>query len=112
MATTMVTSSNIEAEQQEQRNSTVADEQAILTCRCCNPGSALIPRAGQNVGTRYALCLRTGRMHLIRGGEVLQTRPQTDRGGVGGGRPDLAPGIRVDLSGDTYALATGWRISP
>jgi hypothetical protein len=85
----------------------VTDEQAVLTCRCCNPGSTLIPRAGQNAGPRYALCLRTGRMHLIEGGEVrLQTRPQTDRGGAGGGRPDLAPGVRIDLSRDTYALAT------
>lgn len=106
MATTVVTSNISETAQQEQRNWTITDEQAALTCRCCNPGSTLIPRAGQSTGPRYALCLRTGRMHLIEAGEVrLQTRPQTDRGGAGGGRPDLAPGVHVDLSRDTYALA-------
>ncbi len=109
MVTTVVTRNGIEAAQQEQepRNWTVVEEQPALTCRCCNPGSTLIPRAGQGEGQRYALCLRSGRMHVIAGGEVqLLTRPQPDRGGEGGGRPDLAPGVRVDLSRDTYALTT------
>ncbi len=87
------------------RNWVVADESAIVTCRCCQPPMVLIPRAGQGDDLRYALCLRTGRMHLIEGAESRLVAQSNPRDGEGGGRPELAPGVRVDLSRDTYALS-------
>ncbi len=97
-------------ERRDSRSWKVVEQPTELTCRCCHPASPLIPRVGEE-GQGYALCLYTGRTHSIEGdttrltpvGDPLAEAFSRYDYGWPEDKPVLAPGVRVDLSRDTYA---------
>ena len=96
-------------------------------CTCCTPRQLLIPR--DDVGTvgRWAVCVATGAWYENRGdgvfvaapaprqGDVVEIVPARPAAGAGPGTPRrdpwaggdalpaIVPGVRIDLSKESYA---------
>ena len=79
-------------------------------CSCCAPARPLLPE-GNGQPARWATCAATSLLHENRGDGIflLAARPRQsatraeDQWAGGGSAPSLAPGVRIDLSRESYA---------
>jgi hypothetical protein len=90
----------------------------LAYCTCCAPAQILIPRDDLGEPGRWAVCLATGAWYEARDGRFIATAmpregaivpaPAGWRAGDGGwtggdARPAIVPGVRIDLSKESYA---------
>ena len=99
----------------------------LAYCTCCTPCQLLIPRDDVGTPGRWAVCVATGAWYENRGdgvfaaapaphaGEVVEIIPARPAVGAGLGRqrgnqwadgdglPAIVPGVRIDLSKESYA---------
>jgi hypothetical protein len=96
---------------------------ALAYCTCCTPRQLLIPRDDGGTPGRWAVCVATGAWYENRGdgvfaaapaprpGEVVEMVPtpaprglhRADQWADGDGLPAIVPGVRIDLSKESYA---------
>ena len=100
---------------------------ALAYCTCCTPRQLLIPRDDIGTPGRWAVCVATGAWYENRGdgvfaaapgphqGEVVEIvparppgaaltgPPRGDQWAGGDGLPAIVPGVRIDLSKESYA---------
>jgi hypothetical protein len=81
-------------------------------CRCCAPPRPIVMQDVPGEPGRWAVCTNTSLWHENRGdgifllaaGAPTQATGQVeDPWAVGGPAPVLAPGVRIDLSRESYA---------
>jgi hypothetical protein len=90
----------------------------LAYCTCCAPAQILIPRDDLGEPGRWAVCLATGAWYEARNGRFVATAAPRegaivpapaawrtgDSGWTGGdARPAIVPGVRIDLSKESYA---------
>jgi hypothetical protein len=108
------------------QNTHTAATPGLAYCTCCAPGQILIPRDDLGEPGRWAVCLATGAWYEARDGRFVATAApregailpapartaaptpvgwRTGDGGWTGGdaRPAIVPGVRIDLSKESYA---------
>ncbi len=102
------------------------DTPTLAYCTCCTPRQLLIPRDDIGTPGRWAVCVATGAWYENRGDGLFSAAPAPRQGDiidmipvrpaqpvVGGGRvdqwaggdalPTIVPGVRIDLSKESYA---------
>jgi len=100
------------------QNTRTAATPGLAYCTCCAPGQILIPRDDLGEPGRWAVCLATGAWYEARDGRFIATAAPRegaivrtpaawcagDGGWTGGdARPAIVPGVRIDLSKESYA---------
>ncbi|HMA34293.1 MAG TPA: hypothetical protein VKY74_07395 [Chloroflexia bacterium] len=94
----------------------------LAYCNCCTPRQLLIPRDDIGTPGRWAVCLASGAWYTNRGdglfvsapapqaGELLPApgpRARADAWAGGDSLPVVVPGVRIDLSKESYAADEG-----
>ncbi len=104
------------------QNTRTAATPGLAYCTCCAPAQILIPRDDLGEPGRWAVCLATGAWYAARDGRFVATAAPREgtivpapaptpvgwRAGDGGwtggdARPAIVPGVRIDLSKESYA---------
>ncbi|HUS14184.1 MAG TPA: hypothetical protein VM536_04105 [Chloroflexia bacterium] len=99
------------------QNTGIATLTAPAYCTCCTPRQLLIPRDDLDGAGRWAVCVGSGAWYESRGAAYTQTAPpqpgvltttypqqELVNAWAGGGQyPAIVPGIRIDLSKQSYA---------
>src|SRR5690349_3438668 len=92
------------------------------TCTCCTPRQLLIPRDDVGTPGRWAVCIASGQWYENRGDDVFGQAPGPRQGEIvppppaaaltgprpgqwagGDALPVIVPGVRIDLSKESYA---------
>jgi hypothetical protein len=99
-------------------NTRTAATPGLAYCTCCAPAQILIPRDDLGEPGRWAVCLATGAWYEAHDGRFVATAAPREgaivptpvgwRSGDGGwtggdARPAIMPGVRIDLSKESYA---------